>query len=104
MPCARQAPKIDPRVILVAVSCWERVPQLILRLVATGRRLRSAALLPGGVCGPATKTKSSPYSVRGRLWMCFSTRRHSLAGGVAGSSKIYSNQAIDRTPSRNIRW
>ena len=47
-PCVRQVPKIDARVILVSVPRAERVPPLILRLITTWRRLRSAALLSGG--------------------------------------------------------
>ncbi len=43
--CARQAPKIEASVILVSVPWGERVPPLILRLVTTGRRLRSAVRL-----------------------------------------------------------
>ena len=35
------------------------VPPLILRLITTGRRLRSAALLSAGTSGWVTKTKSS---------------------------------------------
>jgi hypothetical protein len=38
-------PKIDASVILVWVPCCERVPPLILRLITTGRRLRSAVRL-----------------------------------------------------------
>ena len=49
--CARQVPKMDANVILVSVPCCERVPPLILRLITTGRRLRSAALLSGGTSG-----------------------------------------------------
>ena len=56
-PCARQAPKIDASVILVAVPRSERVPPLTLRLTTRWRRLRSAALLSGGTSGSATKTK-----------------------------------------------
>ena len=78
-PCARQVPKIDARVILVSVPRWERVPPLILRLVTSGRRLRSAALLSAGTSGSATKTNSS------LMW--FSMRRHSLAWVAVGSSR-----------------
>ena len=68
---ARQVPKTEASVILVSVPWTDRVPPLIFRLITTGRRLRSAALLSGGAPGSATKTKSS--------LMCFSMRRHSLA-------------------------
>ena len=44
-PCVRQVPKIDARVILVSVPCWDRVPPLIFRLVTRCRRLRSAVRL-----------------------------------------------------------
>ena len=44
-PCALQEPKIEARVILVSVPWLDRVPPLILRLVTTGRRLRSAVRL-----------------------------------------------------------
>ena len=46
-PWARQVPKIEARLILVSVPWFERVPPLILRLMTTGRKLRSAALLFG---------------------------------------------------------
>ena len=49
--CARQVPKIEASVILVSVPWGERVPPLILRLITTGRRLRSAALLSEGTSG-----------------------------------------------------
>ena len=78
-PFARQVPKTEARVILVSVPWSERVPPLTFRLITTGRRLRSAALLSGGTSGSATKTKSYSYPVRGRLLMWFATRRHSLA-------------------------
>ena len=77
-PCTRQVPKIEASVILVSVPAAERVPPLILRLITTGRRLRSAALLSGGTSGSATKRKSS------LMW--FSMRRHSLVGAADGSS------------------
>ncbi len=70
-PCALQEPKIEASVILVSVPCCERVPPLILRLITSGRRLRSAALLSGGTSGWPMKTKSS--------LTCFSMRRHNLA-------------------------
>ena len=82
---ARQVPKIEASVILVSVPVGERVPPLILRLITTGRRLRSAALLSGGTPSSATKTKSSPHRVRGRLWIWFSMRRHNLAWAADGS-------------------
>ena len=66
---------------------FERVPPLILRLITRGRRLRSAALLSGATSGSATKTKSSPYQVRGRLLRCLSMRRHSLPWTANGSSR-----------------
>ena len=78
-PWARQVPKIEASVILVAVPWSERVPPLIFRLITTGRRLRSAALLSGGAAGSATKTKSS------LTWR--SMRRHSLAWVADGSSR-----------------
>ena len=74
-------------VILVWVPWGDRVPPLIFRLMNTWRRLRSEALLSGGTWGSDTKTKSSPYPVRGRLLMRLSMRRHSLACGADGSSR-----------------
>ena len=41
----RQVPKMEARVILVSVPRAERVPPLILRLITTGRRLRSSVRL-----------------------------------------------------------
>ena len=78
---------MDASVILLSVPRSDRVPPLIFRLTTRWRRLRSAALLSGGASGSATKTKSSPHQVRGRLLMCFSTRRHSLAWTADGSSR-----------------
>ncbi len=49
--CVRQVPQIEASAILVSVPRSERVPPLILRLITTGRRLRSAALLSGGTSG-----------------------------------------------------
>ena len=77
-PRVRQVPKTEASVILVSVPWFERVPPLIFRLTTTGRRLRSAMLLSEDTSGCATKTKSSPYPVRGRLLMWRSMRRHSL--------------------------
>ena len=86
--CARQVPKIEASVILVSVPCAERVPPLTLRLTTKWRRLRSAALLSGGTSGWATKTKSS--------LMCFSMRRHNLAGTADGSSRNGRQRASSR--------
>ena len=58
-PRARQAPKRDAKVILLSLPASERVPPLILRLITRWRRLRSAALLSGGVSGWETKTNNS---------------------------------------------
>ena len=66
-PRTRQVPKREARVILLSLPAPERVPPLILRLITRCRRLRSAALLSGGVSGCDTKTNNSPYQVRGRL-------------------------------------
>ena len=63
---ARQVPKRDASVILRSVPCSERVPPLTLRLITRWRWLRSAGLLSAGTSGSATKTKSSPYPVRGQ--------------------------------------
>ena len=68
-PRARQVPKTDASVILLSVPRSDRVPPLILRLITTWRRLRSAGLLSDGTSGSATKTKSS------LMWR--SMRRHS---------------------------
>ncbi len=86
-PCARQAPKTDARAILVSVPRWDRVPPQILRLVTSGRRLRSAVLVSDGTSGSATKTESSPYPVRGRFLMCFAMRRHSLVWATGAPSR-----------------
>ena len=67
-PRVRQVPKRDYKVILLPAA--ERVPPLILRLITRWRRLRSAALLSGGVSGWETKTNNS--------LMCRSIRRHSF--------------------------
>ena len=45
IPCARQVPKIEARIILVSVPWSERVPPLTLRLTTKWRRLRSAVRL-----------------------------------------------------------
>ena len=88
LPCARQVPKIDARVILVSVPGLERVPPLTLRLTTRWRRLRSAALLSGGTSEWTTKTKSP------LMW--FSTRRHSLAWTADGSFRKGWQRASNR--------
>ena len=75
-PRARQVPKRDARVILLSLPASERVPPLILRLITRWRRLRSAALLSGGVSGWETKTNNS--------LMCRSIRRQSFPWTASG--------------------
>ena len=100
-PLARQVPKRDDRVILLSLPCSERVPPLIFRLITRWRRLRSAALLSDGASGCDTKTNNSPYQVRGRLLMCRSIRRQSLACTANGSSRKGRHSASNRSSSAN---
>ena len=86
-PCTRQVPNREARVILLSVPRADRVPPLILRLMTRCRRLRSAALLSEGTAGSATKTRSSPYPVGGRLLRWRSMRRHGLAWVADGSCR-----------------
>ena len=58
--CARQVPEIDARVILVAIPCRVRIPPLILRLVTTGRRLRSAVRLLPNIQAPLLDDQDTP--------------------------------------------
>ena len=61
---------------LLSLPASERVRPLILRLTTRWRRLRSAALLSGGVSGCETKTNNS--------LMCRSIRRPVFPGRPAG--------------------
>ena len=70
---------MDASVILLSVPRSDRVPPLILRLITTWRRLRSAGLLSDGTSGSATKTKSS------LMWR--SMRRHSRPCRASGSAR-----------------
>lgn len=81
-PYARQGPKMDASIILVPVPCYERIPPLILGLIASDRscaRRSASSGFSGGTSGWTTKTKIS------LMW--FSARRHSLAWADVGSSR-----------------
>ena len=92
-PLALQDPKRDARVILLPLPALERVPPLILRLITRWRRLRSAALLSGGVSGWETKTNNS--------LMCRSIRRHSFPWTASGSSRKGRHSPSSRLSSVN---
>ena len=57
-PCKRKGPNRDAMMLLVSLACSERVPPLIFRLPAVGRRLRSAALWLAFIRGSATKVSN----------------------------------------------
>ncbi len=57
-PCKRKAPNRDAMMRLVSLLCSERVPPLIFRLTAVGRRLHSAALRLAFIRGSATKVNN----------------------------------------------
>ena len=84
-PWVRQVPNREARIILLSAPASDRVPPLILRLMTRWRRLRSAALLSAGTSGSATKTKSSPHPVRGRLlmWRWMRRQRRDCAADVS---------------------
>ena len=92
-PLARQVPKRDARVILLPLPAPEQVPPLILRLITRWRRLRSAALLSGGVSGWETKTNNS--------LMCRSIWRRSFPWTASGSSKKARHSPSNRLSSVN---
>jgi hypothetical protein len=70
----------------------ERVPTLILRATTSGRRLRSARLLSGGIAGSSTNSNSSSRNQSMR-------RQRAACGAVPAGPQYGAHRALMRRSS-----
>ena len=91
-PRARQVPKREARVILLAV------PPLIFRLITRGRRLRSAALLSGGTAGSAMKTEQFLDELRNAPAQLALHRRWVIQESAAAGQQFTLQPQLDPPP------